>query len=358
MQVNRSYAHAKRCRSQATRTCGRIVKKLAAWRDGNRQQAFTLVELLVVISIIGILVALLLPAVQSARETARRMGCANNLRQLGLASLQYEQQEKVFMPGNWAGKWGDPKCGAGLPYGHFGWAAAILPYVEAQNVFDTIDFEKAACAPYIFESPNNCGEFNHQRELPECDVNRAASLNQPAVFVCPSSRDGDGDFLPADFPAIRRKAFKDYAANGGLVCCPESSPAGNGLPWNEGMFYCESGVAMAEVLDGASNTMMFCELTSAAPHGPVDAGYSGNQFFFVHKAAQGYVSFYDKWQPKEAPFNVYKPGALTAFSDHVNGMYILFADGRVEWTATSIDERTYRGYFTKDFTTADAAWSR
>ena len=164
--------------------------------------------------------------------------------------------------------------------------------------------------------------------------------------------------LPAEFSALRQKAFKDYAANAGLAATPALTPAGDGIPFNEGMLYCDSGVSLADVLDGTSNTMFFCELASTAPHGPIEPGYSGNQFFFVHHASQGYVSFSRLTQPRSAAFNVYHQlGALTAFSDHVGGMNVVFVDGHVQWLAESIDMKTYRGFFTKDFGTADSMWT-
>lgn len=94
---------------------------------------FTLVELLVVIAIIGILVALLLPAVQSAREAARRISCSNNLKQIGLALLSYHDVANEFPRGAYTAEAGDSRSEDGL-----GWATKILPYLEQQNVYDQL----------------------------------------------------------------------------------------------------------------------------------------------------------------------------------------------------------------------------
>ena len=102
----------------------------------SRSQAFTLVELLVVIAIIGILVGLLLPAVQSAREAARRLQCANNLRNLSLGSLQHLQSNNFLPSGGWGWGWsGDPNRGFGKTQPG-GWGYSVLPYIEQQALHD------------------------------------------------------------------------------------------------------------------------------------------------------------------------------------------------------------------------------
>ncbi len=102
--------------------------------DSNRRGAFTLVELLVVIAIIGILVALLLPAVQAAREAARRTQCTNNLKQIGLGMLNYENSNKTFPPGQRRATQNSAK---------HGWTTFFLPFIEEGPLFDRIDFTRS-----------------------------------------------------------------------------------------------------------------------------------------------------------------------------------------------------------------------
>jgi len=186
---------------------------------------FTIVELLVVIAIIGMLVALLLPAVQAAREAARRSQCQNNLRQLGLAVVGHESARQVFPPGTTAGS-------DNFREGEHSGFVYLLPYLEQQNLFDAMDLT----VPWKDE------------------VNLRVAQTPIETYLCPSSPSTLG--LTGGLTG----APTDYAFSKGpqAYLCSKPHPQ-----WN-GMFDVNSKIQLAQIKDGLSNTFAMGEAASSA----------------------------------------------------------------------------------------------
>lgn len=189
----------------------------------NRLLAFTLVELLVVIAIIGMLVALLLPAVQSARQAGRRAQCQNKLRQLGIALTGYDSAHSMFPSGVTASS---DDLGDG---DHSGFSL-LLPYLEQQALFDQMDFRRG-----WKENANVMGVVIEELQ-------------------CPSSPSSLG--MPGGFAG----AVTDYAFSKG----PEAYLCRRPLPAFHGMFDVNSKIQRAHIRDGLSNTFAIGEAASSA----------------------------------------------------------------------------------------------
>ncbi len=216
---------------------------------------FTLVELLVVIAIIGILIAMLLPAVQAAREAARRLQCANNFKQAGLAMHNYHAALKSFPPGMILWTSSTPaSCGPrpNTYYAGWGWAAFILPYIEQQNVYDQIDFLSNS---YYDSAINKSGTSN-----------KAVCTSSIAVYFCPSDPQGgelvqiSGSDGPND--GARQSNMAGVADSSDMTC--------DGL-WPK-QFQLADGIMaerrpcrISDIRDGTSNTLMLGEVTGGGP---------------------------------------------------------------------------------------------
>ncbi len=186
---------------------------------------FSLIELLVVIAIIGILIALLLPAVQTAREAARLTRCANNLRQIGLAIELYEQQHEVYVTGR------DTSNQRGVS-----WAFRLLPHLEQTGIYESMDYKQRV----------------------DSQANAYAMRTPVATFVCPSRRTpkADRNFDDNDQASKVRgvAAPGDYAANNGRTFNFYLSQS-NWRGHISGPIHSFSRVRRAQVTDGASNTL-------------------------------------------------------------------------------------------------------
>jgi prepilin-type N-terminal cleavage/methylation domain-containing protein len=182
-----------------------------------RRHGFTLVELLVVIAIIGILVALLLPAVQAAREAARRGQCTNNLKQLSLAFQNYHDTYGVFPAFNF------PVAGTANWNSH-GALTMILPFIEQEPLYDQIDFTTGW----------------------DSGANASVRYTQIDGFRCPSTRDyPNNQFAPSNYAVSAGSRVNIYSA-------------GSPVPAS-GIFHRSRCRRMGSVLDGLSNTIMISE---------------------------------------------------------------------------------------------------
>lgn len=218
---------------------------------------FTLVELLVVIAIIGMLVALLLPAVQSARDAARRMQCANNAKQIGISLFNYESTHQVFPPG--AGTVLVPSRSWQTGYG-ICWRTVILPYIEELSTYSQLDLTAVSAGDMDYGLRN---------------VPFFADF-APSLFVCPSSS------LPR-FSLLGQTQINvllaDYAGIAGADGNdPEMRFNGVNVTAFNGVLYAHSKIKVGDITDGTSKTMMVAEQSAWAINDnghPVDCRSGG-----------------------------------------------------------------------------------
>ncbi|MEM8944361.1 MAG: DUF1559 domain-containing protein [Planctomycetota bacterium] len=232
----------------------------------TRRSAFTLVELLVVIAIIGVLVALLLPAVQAAREAARRTQCLNNMKNNGLALLNFHDSFGYFPPAIEQTRESITSTGDFNQISHFGpnWVIRTLPFLEQQPLFDT----------FILTDPSS-GEAVSISD----DRNRLPRGAQLEAMMCPSDAGNQQSFGIGGTPPGDNWARGNYAANSSLQYLrlenvaltpyPDSSLQFSGIEvgqmwtetdWTRGVMGCNLTTSIRQITDGTSNTIMLAEI--------------------------------------------------------------------------------------------------
>ena len=299
----------------------------------NRKRGFTLVELLVVIAIIGVLVALLLPAVQAAREAARRASCTNNLKQLGLACHQHHDTQGFLPQSRWANSYSH------LPH--------LLPYLELQSAY---------VRGKVVENPRPTSRANHF----------LASLEVPAFFCAsdgsPRTHENVNSYNPDVFD---KGAITNYVGVGGSghgvvyslapnpdggfgwkfsTDYPYTDPTGNqdSIDNGQGMMFRSDfnirQLTFAKVEDGLSNTVMMGEIL---PENSVWAQWAHGCHMFIMaippNARKADGSEYDRndWANTSG-----------ARSRHPGGVQFVFGDGHVEFVPDSISRVVYRAWGT------------
>ena len=339
-----------------------------------RRDGFTLVELLVVIAIIGVLVALLLPAVQAAREAARRAQCKNNLKQMGLAALNHEGAQKYFPTGGWGWQWsGDPDRGYGRRQPG-GWYYSMLSYSEHASLrMLGSDGQPELVTP----AQKSGGGERMKTHIP--------------IFFCPSRR-GQTQFpfvTGTDSVNVERPevvARNDYAAcsgslysvfgvnrgpnllSGGQMPDPLKftgynvhtvgqsvyNSAGAEIPRGNGVVLAMSETRIAQITDGTTSTILFGEKhiqaadyeasTTAANNQGWDLGIDidVNRWTMIPPLSDGNTTDYvgDSGLPADLAKAL---NELSQFGGpHPSGCQFVFCDGSVKTLAYDIDAETFR----------------
>jgi prepilin-type N-terminal cleavage/methylation domain-containing protein/prepilin-type processing-associated H-X9-DG protein len=325
-------------------------------RKSIAERGFTLVELLVVIAIIGVLVALLLPAVQAAREAARRTQCKNNLKQLSLACLNYEGAQRKFPPAS-------SRLGSHPSLRpDWGWLAVTLPYYEQGAIFNLINKEAdwfstnpsneaATKTPLpVSRCPSRAGELEPVNLLgpgnnPNQGFGKIADSDLRAHYVGIFGANVEGDTETPKLPfycdankkqgpyTMELRDADEFTTNPGCILGGTEAPCGPLA--NNGIIIRKQKVAMKDVTDGTSNTMMLAE----SAFGPLDeddsvrpwiVGSTGNCLYTVRNV---YYQINQGAKPGPSRNNV------GLGSEHSGGAQFAFADGSVRFLNESIPLR-------------------
>ncbi len=306
----------------------------------SHRGAFTLVELLVVITIIGILIALLLPAVQAAREAARRMQCGNNLKQIGLGAHNFQNQNGRFPPGYL----GPIPQSANLSGQFVGCLAFVLPFTEMNSVWDLMDVDVSAHAGISLFDIAKEGDPYWQR----ADAWRMAQT-RIGTFVCPSDTPYDKPYPAAllyfyydpskDSAVISRGRFTDGAGDqlgrtnylgvagfSGYIAEPR-------YDFLRGVFYNRSQIDFRDITDGSSNTLLFGEaMGGSLPY--ADDGSGGNgSYAWIGAGTMGTGGGLSK-DSEWSQFSSYHPGIVQ----------FCMADGAIRQVGLEFDEAVFKYY--------------
>lgn len=294
-------------------------------RTGRR--GFTLVELLVVIAIIGILIALLLPAVQAAREAARRSQCTNNLKQIGLGLHNYHSATKAFPPG-WVrthGTSADPDDPS------WAWSVSVLPYMEQQPLYQRLNASKVTMS-YVFKN------------------DLAALQTAVSTYMCPS--DTAAGTPPGTNPNRTFLKVGSLTFNPAVAIGLSNYPGNGGNQGDTGLFQENLSMTMTDIQDGTSSTLAVGErmsplIKTPSNNPPNDGGYAAlwagldqvaNEMINQPGGTQGCVRGYTYYRMPDGYSNTGTDWPDLAFSSmHPGGANFLLCDGSVRFISNTIN---------------------
>jgi prepilin-type N-terminal cleavage/methylation domain-containing protein len=296
--------------------------------SGHRRQAFTLVELLVVIAIIGVLVALLLPAIQAARESARRSQCINNFKQIGLAMQNYHDTNRELPVGARSCCWGT-------------WQLSALPFLEQSNLFNL--YHQADLKNNGFDPVYRYDE----------QINAPVTRTSIATLVCPSDE---------PTPDPRGFAKHNYVGNFGNTTHYGANPY-QGVTFGGAPFYGSENpksppvTKFREITDGLSNTLIFSETVQGK--GTDLRGFTwwgwaaGFETFMAPNSTEpdamqlsGYCDKTQLENPPCIPATTTSPMMSTARSRHPGGVQVSFCDASCRFISDDIELVAWRGIST------------
>lgn len=303
------------------------------------RRAVTIVELLVVVAIIGILIALLLPAVQYSREAARRISCANQLRQIAVATHSHEGVHRHLPTGGWGWRWhGEPDRGFDERQPG-GWTYNILPYIEQNDLRNM-----GAGLPPIERATALSGTVAIPLSVFVCPSRRPA---QPWPFVVPLN------YYNIDRPAV--VARSDYAACAGDEALdltrgerrgPPSLEIGDSPSWvwleldRSGIVFRRSRVTFGEIADGLSNTYLAGEKYLSPGHYRSGLSRGDDQHLFVGYDIDTLRTTHPAFWPCRDASNA---GGDQAFgSPHDAGFYMAMADASVHTVSYHVDAQVHQ----------------